>query len=141
MRVTLGGCEVDLLTQDDLLGGIASRLDSAAERPLYVASANLDHVHHFGLDSGREGFFDPGIGGADWPVTLDGWPLLAAARRGTGAPWPLLAGSDLLPDLLRVAARTRSSVGWTTGGGRWPRPRRAPYGPARSRTCWSRCGR
>ena len=118
MRVTLGGAEVDLVHHDEVLSAVLDRLRDGGARPLHVASANLDHLYHFGLDSGREGAFDPGRGGADWLVLLDGMPLVWAARRLTGAEWELLAGSDLLPDLLRTAARARARVGFLGGSER-----------------------
>jgi exopolysaccharide biosynthesis polyprenyl glycosylphosphotransferase len=115
MRVTLGGAEVDLFHADEVDERILAALRDETERPLFVASANLDHLHHFGLDSGREGAFDPGRGGADWLVLLDGMPLVWTARRLTGVAWEQLAGSDLLPDLLRTAARARARVGFLGG--------------------------
>ncbi|HEX2027482.1 MAG TPA: WecB/TagA/CpsF family glycosyltransferase, partial [Nitriliruptorales bacterium] len=116
MRVTLGGAEVDLVHRDEVLEQILQRLTSPdAGRPLFVASANLDHLYHFGLDSGREGSFDPGRGGADWLVLLDGMPLVWTARRLTGAGWEQLAGSDLLPDILHTAVRARARIGFLGG--------------------------
>jgi N-acetylglucosaminyldiphosphoundecaprenol N-acetyl-beta-D-mannosaminyltransferase len=118
MRVTLGGAEVDLVHHDEVISTVLGVLQGGASRPLFVASANLDHLYHFGVDSGREGSFDPGRGGADWLVLLDGMPLVWAARRLSGADWELLAGSDLLPDLLRTAARARARVGFLGGSER-----------------------
>ena len=115
MRVSLGGADVDLLHHDEVITAVLERLTSDAERPLFIASANLDHVHQFGLDSGREGRFDAGRGGADWLVLLDGAPVARQARRLTGTKWERLAGADLLPDLLRTAARARARVGFLGG--------------------------
>lgn len=115
MRVTLGGAEVDLIDADEVLERVRERLEDATGAPLYIASANLDHLHHFGLDSGREGSFDVGRGSVDWLILLDGMPLVWVARRLTGTHWEQLAGSDLLPDLLRVAGRTRARVGFLGG--------------------------
>lgn len=115
MRVTLGGAEVDLLRKDEVLDAVLATLREQERSPLYIASANLDHLHHFGLDSGLEGTFDSGRGGAEWLVLLDGMPLVWAANRLTGRPWEQLAGSDLLPDLLLTAGRARARVGFLGG--------------------------
>ncbi len=112
----LGGSEVDLFSREQVLASVRDRLREPAPRLLNVASANLDHLHHFGIDSGREGCFDNDD--ADWLMLLDGMPLVWAARRMTGGEWQQLAGSDLLPDVLRVAARERSRVGFLGGSPR-----------------------
>ncbi len=116
MRVTLGGADVDLVRRDDVLDQVLRRLSGhRPDRPLCIVSANLDHLYHFGIDSGREGAFDPGRGGADWLVLLDGIPLVWTARRLTRVHWEQLAGSDLLPDLLATAVRARARVGFLGG--------------------------
>jgi exopolysaccharide biosynthesis polyprenyl glycosylphosphotransferase len=115
MRVSLGGAEVDLVDRDEVLDAVDAKLASSQGAPLYLASANMDHLYHFGLDSGREGAFEAGRGGADWLVLLDGMPLVWAARRMTGVRWEQLAGSELLPDLLSAASRARASVGFLGG--------------------------
>lgn len=101
-RILLGGCAADLLTRDGLLGAI----DAAwSERgvPLAVASANLDHIHHFGR--GRLHAGTPQVDRTDlrWLVTLDGMPLVKVANRRTGGSWPRLAGADLIEPILRLA--------------------------------------
>jgi exopolysaccharide biosynthesis WecB/TagA/CpsF family protein len=108
-RVRLGGCLVDLVCLDM----VRRVLDDHLGRPpgtgtLNVASANLDHITHFGgCPEGDE--LDPGRMG-DWLVLLDGFPLVRAARRLTGTDYPCLAGSDLLPELFTLAEVRERSV-------------------------------
>lgn len=108
-RVLLGGCAVDLVMADDLW----RLMDGHLGRPrgtgcLLVASANLDHLAHFGeLVDGDD--MDPGHMD-DWLVLLDGIPLVQVARRLTGTAYPRLAGADLLPDFLGLAESRQSSV-------------------------------
>lgn len=108
-RVRLGGCLVDLVSVD-----MARRvLDDHLGRPpgtatLHVASANLDHLTHFGgRPDGDE--LDPGRMD-DWLVLIDGFPLVRAARRLTGTAYPRLAGSDLLLELFTLAEVRNRSV-------------------------------
>jgi N-acetylglucosaminyldiphosphoundecaprenol N-acetyl-beta-D-mannosaminyltransferase len=113
-RLVAGGSSLDLLDHEDLLEILAGRLQEPG-RPLVLASSNLDHLTHFGR-GGRHP--DPALDrDADWLVTADGRPIVLAARRLTGRPWPQLAGSDLLPSLLDLAEREDASVGFLGG---WP---------------------
>ncbi|NUR30923.1 MAG: hypothetical protein HOV83_34590, partial [Catenulispora sp.] len=108
-RILLGGTVVHLLELDGVVGAVRDRLTAPAPpaRPLAIASANVDHIHHFG-SAGQGGVdfeaVDPGR--PDWLVLLDGVPLVRRAAALTGRTWPLLAGSDLLPLLLGVAEST-----------------------------------
>lgn len=110
-RIRLGATTVHLVDRESAMAVVGRRLD-AGGRPLAVASANLDHVHHFGVD-GK----DPAAatGGPEWLVLLDGAPLVWRARLLTGRSWPRLAGADLLPDLLALASRTGVRVGFLGG--------------------------
>jgi exopolysaccharide biosynthesis WecB/TagA/CpsF family protein len=112
----LGGAVVDLCHRDQVVAMVAARLsDTGPEAPLAVASANLDHVHHFGR--GRQSAWDIDVAGRspEWLVLLDGSPMVARASRLSRKPWPLLAGSDLLPTLLETAQHSRSRVGFLGG--------------------------
>lgn len=130
-RVRLGSCLVDLVMAERLW----SIMDGHLRRPpgsgtLLVASANLDHVKHFGDGRDGEGL-DPGRMD-DWLVLLDGIPLVLAARRLTGIRYPRLAGADLLPLMLGRAEALGASVAILGGspdlpaaftrvvGSRWP---------------------
>lgn len=114
IRLRLGGAAVDLLRRDQVLAAVEVTLSSLGP-PLFIASANLDHVHHFGRCSGRTSMFGGIPGGGQWLVLLDGMPLVWAARRLTGQHWDQLAGSDLLPEMLTVAATVRARVGFLGG--------------------------
>ncbi len=114
LRMRLGGAAVDLLRRDQLLAAVEATLCSPAP-PLFIASANLDHLHHFGQGSGRAGLFEQAQAGGRWLVLLDGMPLVWAARRLTGRNWEQLAGSDLLPAMLTAATDLGAGVGFLGG--------------------------
>lgn len=109
--VTLGGTRVDVCTRAEVVAGVRSRLTDRAARPLFLASANLDHLTHFGLTgtSGTDVDFDDAA--VQWLVLLDGVPLVWRTRRMVPGAVEQLAGSDLLPDLLQVAADAGCRVG------------------------------
>lgn len=114
-RVILGGCRISLLSRDDLLQLVRDRLAKEGV-PLVVASANLDHIHHFGHGAARS---DPAKDGdVEWLVTADGMPIVWTAGRMTRSRWDQLAGSDLLPELLQTAQDCRARVGFVGG---WPK--------------------
>src|SRR5690349_18931527 len=52
-RVSLAGCSVDLCDETTVRAIVRATVEDPTRPALAVASANLDHVHHFGLD-GRE---------------------------------------------------------------------------------------
>lgn len=111
-RVRLGGARCDLVEHRPFIDLVARKLGGPPGDPLLVASANLDHVHHFGAY--REGcavdFERPDRPGT-WVVLLDGAPLVRAAARRTGRQWPRMAGADLLPEFLAVAGAVGAPVG------------------------------
>ncbi|HYD10638.1 MAG TPA: WecB/TagA/CpsF family glycosyltransferase [Acidimicrobiales bacterium] len=108
--VTLGGQRVDLISQPQLGGAIAAALEGR-RKPLYLASANLDHVYRF---EGQERLFEATDAG-QWLVLLDGMPLVWACKRKTGRDWDRIAGSDYLPELLSLAEMRGSRVGFLGG--------------------------
>lgn len=112
-RVLLGGTAVDLLDKEAALEVIVSSARHC-HRPLGVASANLDHIFHFGVGSRWKGVLEEGRG-ADWLTLLDGHPLVRQAARLTGRRWPRLAGSDLIDELLSRAEVEDLVVGFLGG--------------------------
>ncbi|GAA3559474.1 hypothetical protein GCM10022197_13620 [Microlunatus spumicola] len=91
--------------------------------PLAIASANLDHLHHFaagGLDLPP----DQTVDGVRWRTLLDGVPLLRAVERTARRPVELHTGSELLPEALRLGAEVGARVVLVGGGPvlreRWP---------------------
>lgn len=114
-QVTIAGTAVDLLTFSDAVNLLCARAANRSERPLAVASINLDHIHHFGLGSRWPGALDSAPTTVEWLNLLDGAPVVAAARRATGDQWPRLAGSDLIGPLLERAAGEGLSVGFLGG--------------------------
>jgi len=124
-RVVLGGTVVDLMEFDSAVELIIGRAQATGKNPLAVASANLDHVKHFGtngpwarvLAAGDSGVTaEPAQGGpVDWLSLLDGAPLVSAARRMTGKNWPRLAGSDLIAPLLEKSVERQIRVGFLGG--------------------------
>lgn len=117
LRIVLGGAEADLMDLGSAVETIMRRARGGGTHPLAVASANLDHVHHFG-DKGRwHGVIEQSElrGELDWLVLLDGAPLVAAAERVTARSWPRLAGSDLIDPLLDAAESAGVTVGFLGG--------------------------
>jgi N-acetylglucosaminyldiphosphoundecaprenol N-acetyl-beta-D-mannosaminyltransferase len=115
-RVLLGGVLVDLCERDELLATLADRLTGPpTTRALAIASANLDHIHHFGTGGASRAVIDPGAPHLQWLVLLDGAPLVRRTAALTGRTWPLLAGSDLLPGILAATEEGGASVGFLGG--------------------------
>jgi exopolysaccharide biosynthesis WecB/TagA/CpsF family protein len=115
-RMLLGGAVVHLRDSGEVETAIRDRLGSQrTTRPLALASANLDHIHHFGTR--RSGLVRPETHHDDleWWVLLDGVPLVRQANRITGRTWPQLAGSDLLPRVLDIADSAEATVGFLGG--------------------------
>lgn len=122
-RVVLGGTEVDLWTRDEVISHVEARLSSDNNQTprsgrlptLAIASANLDHIHHFGSGGKYRTDLDTAGSTPSWLVLIDGAPLVRRTRILTGTSWPLLAGSDLLPPLLDTAWRCQATVGFLGG--------------------------
>lgn len=114
MAVRLAGLRVDLCERDYVLNEVHRRLSGRNTVPLFLASANLDHIHHFKAASGRSDLF-AATADSEWLVLPDGMPVVWTVRRLTGQRWAQLAGADLLPDLLDVAACASARVGFLGG--------------------------
>jgi N-acetylglucosaminyldiphosphoundecaprenol N-acetyl-beta-D-mannosaminyltransferase len=116
-RIRLGGAAVDLMEPHEVVGAVTRRIRNRAPdgRPLAIASANLDHIHHFGNRGASRPDLDADTPALDWLVLLDGVPLVRRAERLTGRTWPQLAGSDLLPTLLESAEDIGARVGFLGG--------------------------
>lgn len=115
-RIILGGAFVDLWRTDRLFDCVSQRLgNSRPAAPLAISSANLDHIHHFGVGGRNRDDLDIGGPSPEWAVLLDGVPLVRRAGALTGKSWPRLAGSDLLPDFIALAEKVGASVGFLGG--------------------------
>ncbi|WP_259460348.1 WecB/TagA/CpsF family glycosyltransferase [Pseudarthrobacter phenanthrenivorans] len=112
--ITLGGAYVKLLDFDAALNTILHRAVSRSSGPLAVASANLDHIKHFGT-GGRWADVLDRRAPMEWLTLLDGAPLVSQAGKITGRDWPRLAGSDLIRPLLQAAEARGLSVGFLGG--------------------------
>jgi N-acetylglucosaminyldiphosphoundecaprenol N-acetyl-beta-D-mannosaminyltransferase len=113
-RLNLGGARVDLMNRSELLSVVRWQLQNPVGPPVCLASANLDHLGHFGAGAPRNVV----LGDSErcrWLILLDGKPLQWVAERLTHAPCDLLAGSDLLPDLLSIAEETGARFGLLGG--------------------------
>jgi len=112
--VTLGGTKVGLLDAEPALELILARARAAAP-PLAVASANLDHIGHFGEGSRWHGVLDDHQSGVEWLTLLDGSPLVKRAEVLTGRRWPCLAGSDIIEPILTAAEKRGFRIGLLGG--------------------------
>ncbi|ADX75039.1 exopolysaccharide biosynthesis protein, WecB/TagA/CpsF family [Pseudarthrobacter phenanthrenivorans Sphe3] len=115
-EVTLGGVPVKLLEREQALKIIIDRARDGGSRPLAVASANLDHVKHFG-QGGRWADTLDHQASVEWLTLLDGSPLVSQAEMITERKWPRLSGSDLILPLLDVAETAGLRVGIVGGTG------------------------
>jgi exopolysaccharide biosynthesis WecB/TagA/CpsF family protein len=113
--VRLGGAKVDLLDLDSSLALILRQALSTENAPLAVASANLDHIRHFGRSGNWAGTLEAAGEDIRWLTLLDGAPLVAQAHKLTHRRWPRLAGSDLTWPVLEQAADNGLRVGFLGG--------------------------
>jgi len=114
VRASLGGTAVDLIGFEQAMSIIVSAAETKGIHPLAVASANLDHVLHFGHGGRWAGTLAPDKA-LTWLTLLDGAPLRTKAGKMTGVSWPRLAGSDLIGPLLDEAERLSLRVGFLGG--------------------------
>ena len=117
-RMLVGYVTVDLVNRESALSLILDSL--SASDPLAVASANLDHIHHFADDESWV-CRPPAVSvngpaqGLRWLTLLDGVPLVRTANALSGRRWPKLSGSDLIYPILESAADLGVRVGFLGG--------------------------
>ncbi|SEL12508.1 WecB/TagA/CpsF family glycosyltransferase [Rhodococcus maanshanensis] len=117
-RMLVDQVAVDLINRESAISLIFDAL--TAPGPLAVASANLDHIHHFGagdswLDRPPAVSVDGPTADLRWLTLLDGFPLVRKAKTLTGRKWPKLSGSDLIEPILERAARDGARIGFLGG--------------------------
>ncbi|MEV6768626.1 WecB/TagA/CpsF family glycosyltransferase [Nocardia sp. NPDC051030] len=113
-RMLVGHVPIDLLDRDAALELIFGALSDSD--PIAVASANLDHIHHFAGDASWDARTPVApTGGLRWLTLLDGMPLVRTANARSGRSWPKLSGSDLITPILERAAATRARVAFLGG--------------------------
>jgi exopolysaccharide biosynthesis WecB/TagA/CpsF family protein len=113
-QARIGAITIDVLAPGEVLGLIAGTL-AGQWPPTVLASANLDHVHHFA----RTAVVLPtGVtGGIRWLTLLDGRPVVNAVGRRAGGPRPpAVAGCELIGPVLDLAAARGARVGLVGGG-------------------------
>ena len=83
--------------------------------PTVVASANLDHIHHF---AGAATVLPTGVSGdIQWLTLLDGRPVAnAVGRRAGGSRVAALPGCELIGPVLDLAAARGARVALVGGG-------------------------
>ncbi|WP_261164861.1 WecB/TagA/CpsF family glycosyltransferase [Microbacterium sp. Marseille-Q6965] len=101
------GVPIHLVAAVPALDVIVAAAERHPQRPLAVASINLDHLHHFGRHTRRSG---PPSDDVEWLNLIDGSPIAAFARRATGQAHPKLSGSDLVHAVLDRASERGLSV-------------------------------
>jgi N-acetylglucosaminyldiphosphoundecaprenol N-acetyl-beta-D-mannosaminyltransferase len=109
--VSLAGSLIEIWDRSDVISIVRERLQSEQGPPLLIGSANLEHLYYFGRKGPQRdevSFREPGI---RWLVLLDGAPLVWRSRVIVGPKASAIAGSDVVGELLDVAADTRSRVG------------------------------
>lgn len=115
-QVLLGGCVAHLRSRSSALLAIEGHL-TERRKALGVVSLNLDHLHHFRPGGPWAPALDQAEtkGRLSWLNLVDGAPLATQSRRLTGQEWPRLAGSDLVDDILDIADRLGTRVGFLGG--------------------------
>jgi exopolysaccharide biosynthesis WecB/TagA/CpsF family protein len=113
-QARIGTVTIDVLTQGAVLGTAGDALAGRVP-PTVLASANLDHIHHF---AGAAPVLPTGIAdGIQWLTLLDGRPVVNAVSRRAGGPRPpALPGSELLAPVLDLAAARGARVALVGGG-------------------------
>ncbi|ACL41860.1 glycosyl transferase, WecB/TagA/CpsF family [Pseudarthrobacter chlorophenolicus A6] len=111
--VTLGGSPVRLLDFEEAVELIMQR-SRPGRTPLAVASANLDHLQHFGAGARWAGILER-QDTPEWLSLLDGAPLVRHVQGMTGRTWPRLSGSDLIGPILDRAELAGIRVGFLGG--------------------------
>jgi exopolysaccharide biosynthesis WecB/TagA/CpsF family protein len=117
-RMFVGNVAVDLVDRECVFSLILDAL--SASDPLAVASANLDHLHHFADDETwirrptAVSVAGP-AGGLRWLMLLDGVPLVRTANSLSGREWPKMSGSDVINPILDSAAEVGARVGFLGG--------------------------
>ncbi|RNI21184.1 WecB/TagA/CpsF family glycosyltransferase [Flexivirga caeni] len=114
-RISLGGCPVDLCDEQSTLAEVHRSLSDPAEPCLAIASANLDHLYHFGPHGASRDKLPQDRDRLRWRTLLDGAPLVHRVRRSTGTEFPRLTGADLIVPMLRVAESVGARVGFLGG--------------------------
>lgn len=114
VNLNLGGVPVTLMEVHEALSEILRRATTNGPTPLAIASANLDHIKHFGYGARWDGVLEQQTA-VDWITLLDGAPLVSHAERVTSSSWPRLAGSDLIGPLLDAAEAEGLKVGFLGG--------------------------
>ncbi|WP_019180097.1 WecB/TagA/CpsF family glycosyltransferase [Microbacterium yannicii] len=111
--ISVDGVVTHLPTGAEALEVIAAAAMHDSDRPLGVASVNLDHIHHFGVSRRRAHGLGPVMpsGRVEWLALIDGTPIEHQATRMTGAPHPKLSGSDLIDPILDEAAQRHQRLG------------------------------
>lgn len=113
--VNISGSRVDLMSWNSALEQIMDAAVTDQKPALAVASANLDHLYHFGPGGAAYGRAMVDNDRVRWLNLIDGAPIAACVRRLTGQDWPRLAGSDLLLPILWNAAQFNLRVGFLGG--------------------------
>ncbi len=114
-RVSLAGCMVDLCDEATVKAIVRRTLRDPMAPSLAIGSANLDHVHHFGIDGDSRWQLPGDRESLRWLTLLDGAPLVSRVQRWSQEPCPRLAGSDLLGPLLADVAKEGAVVGFMGG--------------------------
>ena len=113
-RVNLGGVPIRLMEVHEAINRVLERARAEGPTPLAVASANLDHIKHFGRGARWNGVLEQETA-VEWISLLDGAPLVSQAERITRNAWPRLAGSDLIGPILEAAEVSGLRVGFLGG--------------------------
>ncbi|GAA1953905.1 WecB/TagA/CpsF family glycosyltransferase [Microbacterium deminutum] len=115
--IKVDGIVVHLVDAGHAKALIADSAGRRPNRPLAVASINLDHLHHFGSSRGptSRATKNQQVARVEWLNLIDGAPIAKHAERVKGTFYPKLSGSDLVLSILEEASLRGQSVGFLGG--------------------------
>lgn len=115
LRMVSNGTPVELASFDDVLEAVVRRLSVHDAVPLALGSVNLDHLHHFRGTEDAVNRIDTDRDDLHWAFLADGAPIVHHAEKLTGLTLARVAGSDLLPQIVQLAAQQNHSIGFLGG--------------------------
>ena len=110
--VYLAGCKVDLITRKSLLDKIKISL-STKKKPLFISSANMQHLGIYGIDGSHSSFFDEIEYENKFQslCILDGSPLVKHAQKIKRKSYEKLSGSDLILPIIELCIKEKKKLG------------------------------
>jgi len=111
-KTYLAGCKIDLINSATLFEKVTFVLKNK-KKPLFLISANMQHLGIYGIDGPQSSFFDE-LAIEDHFETLtllDGAPLVKHAGKINNKKYEKLSGADILLPLIEICIKEGKSLG------------------------------